>query len=72
MPTRLTKALLTITAAAAFAVPAAAQASHGADDPVGHARHGAAEVHRHHTARHHAGTAVRHARHGADDGPIHG
>lgn len=72
MPTSLTKALLTITAAAAFAVPAAAQARQGADDPAGHARHGAAEVHRHHNAPHHAGSALRHARHGADDGPLHG
>jgi hypothetical protein len=34
MNTSLTKALLTLTAVAAFAVPAAAQARNGADDPA--------------------------------------
>lgn len=75
MRSRSAKALLTITAVAAFALPAGAQARNGADDPVGHVRHSANEVHRsHHSARHHARHArhaVQHARHGADDGPAH-
>lgn len=72
MRSRSTKALLTVTAVAAFALPAGAQARQGADDPAGHVRHGANEVHRsHHSARHHARHAAQHARHGADDGPAH-
>ena len=37
MNSRFAKALLTITAATAFAVPAVAQARHGADDGPAHA-----------------------------------
>ena len=41
MKNRLAKTLLAGAAVAALAVPAAAQASHGADDPAGHVRHAA-------------------------------
>jgi hypothetical protein len=69
MRSRTTKALLTLTAVAAFALPGVAQAKHGADDGVGHARHAS---HTRHHARHHSHYTVRHhARHGADDGPNH-
>lgn len=72
MSSRFTKVLLTITAVTVFGLPAAANAKQGADDPAGHVRHSANEVHRsHHKARHHARTAERHGRHGADDGPAH-
>jgi len=71
MRNRLSKTLLATLTIVAVAVPAGAQAKHGADDPAGHVRHAV-----HHTAtakakakatshRHHA----RHA--GADDGPNH-
>jgi Ni/Co efflux regulator RcnB len=79
------KIILTATAIAALAGPAAAQARQGADDPVGHVRHSAgddvrgahhtsAATHRHrarHGRRgvHHSATGVR--RGGADDGPNH-
>jgi hypothetical protein len=72
MNARWTKTLITLTAVTAFAVPAGALASQGADDPAGHE---AGEVHHnngHHRARHHA--ERQHgadARHGADDGPNH-
>ncbi|MEA2371427.1 MAG: hypothetical protein QOH12_1821 [Solirubrobacteraceae bacterium] len=62
MRSRSTKTLLALTATAMLAVPALAQARQGADDPVGHVRHSATEVHHHHG--HGAG-------HGADDGPGH-
>lgn len=72
MNSRFAKALLTITAVTALAAPAAAQARHGADDPVGHVRHSPNEVHRSQAAeRRHARSVARHARHGADDGPAH-
>jgi hypothetical protein len=64
MNSRSTKTLLAIAATAGLALPALAQARQGADDPVGHVRHGAAEVHHHPHA--HA-----HAHHGADDGSGH-
>jgi Ni/Co efflux regulator RcnB len=83
---RLAKTLVTVTTVAALAVPAAAQAKHGADDPAGHVRHAShhvskarsASTHhsRHHHGRHHArraDDAAGHVRHsgGADDGPNH-
>jgi hypothetical protein len=73
MRTRTPKALLSLTIVAAFALPGVAQAKHGADDPVGHARHAShARHHTHHHARHHARHGARHhARHGADDGANH-
>jgi hypothetical protein len=46
--------------ALAAAAPAAALAKHGADDPVGHVRHG-----------HGADDGPGHVRHGGDDGPRH-
>ncbi|MCW3064460.1 MAG: hypothetical protein JWN32_1632 [Solirubrobacterales bacterium] len=65
MRSRIIKPLLALGAVAALAVPAVVQARQGADDPAGHVRHGAGEVHhRHHHAAHHG-------RHGADDGPNH-
>ena len=70
MRNRTIKALLSLTAIAAFAMPGVAQARHGADDPVGHVRHAShhAKHHKHH--KHHAHHST--ARHGgADDGPNH-
>jgi hypothetical protein len=70
MRNRTIKALLSLTAIAAFAMPGVAQARHGADDPVGHVRHAShhAKQHKHH--KHHAHHST--ARHGgADDGPNH-
>jgi hypothetical protein len=70
MRNRTVKALLSLTAIAAFAMPGVAQARHGADDPVGHVRHAShhAKHHKHH--KHHAHhSTVRHG--GADDGPNH-
>jgi hypothetical protein len=65
MNSRSAKALLSFAAVAALALPATVQARQGADDPAGHVRHGAAEVHHH---SHHHGAA----RPGADDdGPGH-
>jgi hypothetical protein len=73
MTARLAKTFLALTTVAALALPAGAQARHGADDPAGHVRHSSVE--RHHHKRHHSRssrTALRHhARHGADDGPNH-
>jgi hypothetical protein len=75
MRSRVTKSLLALTAITVLALPAGAQARHGADDPAGHVRHSAAEVHHRGHARHHARHHVHHAgsvaRHGADDGPSH-
>jgi hypothetical protein len=76
MRSRTTKSLLTITAIAALALPAGAEARRGADDGPGHARHG---VHRsddghRHGARHgkrHGHRHGRHGRHGAHHGPNH-
>jgi hypothetical protein len=65
MRNRTTKALLSLSLVAVFALPGVAQAKHGADDPAGHVRHSShARHHGHHHARHHA-------RHGADDGANH-
>lgn len=65
------KSLLAATAVAALALPGAAQARHGADDPAGHVRHARHAV-RHHQDRRGDDGVARHARHGADDGPNHG
>ena len=72
MRNRIAKTLLAAVTVTALAVPAGAQARHGADDPAGHVRHAV-----HHTtkakskAKHHR-HARHHARHGgADDGPNH-
>ena len=53
MRNRTIKALLSLTAIAAFAMPGVAQARHGADDPAGHVRHAthAQKHHKHH--KHH-------------------
>jgi Ni/Co efflux regulator RcnB len=75
MRSRFTKALLSLTAVAALAVPAVAQARNGSDDPAGHVRHEHHQLAR--TARAH--DAPRHqdvdgpgdGRHGGDDGPGH-
>ena len=67
MRTRTIKALLSLSAIAAFAMPGVAQARHGADDPAGHVRH--ASHARHHA--HHAHHVRHHARGGADDGANH-
>lgn len=72
MPSRLTKALLALSAVAAFAVPAAAQARHGSDDPASHVRHQHHRVAAH--ARHGADDSARHDQRdqrGNDDGPNH-
>ena len=75
MRSRFTKSLLALTAVSVLALPAGAQARHGADDPAGHVRHSAAEARHHGHARHHVRHHARHAgtvaRHGADDGPNH-
>jgi hypothetical protein len=62
MHSRSAQSLLAIAVTAALALPAVAQARQGADDPIGHVRHNAGEVHHHH---------AHHARSGADDGPGH-
>jgi hypothetical protein len=69
--------LAALGAIAVLAAPGVATAKHGADDPPGHVRHSAGEVHhcKKSKARHHArrgcDDARRHGRHGADDGPNH-
>jgi len=81
------KILLTAAAVAALAVPAAAQARQGADDPAGHVRNSADDVRgahdattstkvrhraRHHHRARHADDAAAHVRGaGNDDGPSH-
>ena len=65
MRNRTTKALLSLSLVAVFALPGVAQAKNGADDPAGHVRHAS---HARHHAHHHA---HHHARHGADDGANH-
>jgi hypothetical protein len=71
MRNRLAKTLLAATTILAVAVPAGAQAKHGADDPVGHVRHAVHHTTKaKHKAKHHR-HAHHHARHGADDGPNH-
>ncbi len=62
MPSHTAKTLLAIAATAVLALPAVAQGRQGADDPVGHVRHGVTEAHHH---------KANQARHGADDGPGH-
>jgi len=57
---RLAKTLLTLTTVLALAIPAAAQAKNGADDPAGHVRHA---VHTTTKAKTHTQTRHRH-RHG--------
>ena len=74
MRNRLAKTLLAALTITAVALPAGAQAKHGADDPVGHVRHAAhhttsAKSKAHHHRHRHGGR--HHARHGADDGPNH-
>ena len=72
MRNRTIKALLSLTAIAAFAMPGVAQARHGADDPAGHVRHaGHHTTHHKHEHKHHAHhhSTARHG--GADDGPNH-
>jgi hypothetical protein len=72
MTSRIPKTILALATVTALALPAGAQARHGADDPAGHVRHSShrtvkakkAKRHVRHTTRHHA-------RHGADDGPNH-
>jgi hypothetical protein len=49
-----------------LALAGSAQARHGADDPVGHVRHGADDVQPHKHKRHHH-HHHHHHRHGADD-----
>ena len=85
MRNRIAKTLLAAATIAAVALPAGAQAKHGADDPAGHVRHAAhqtAHQSRHHHRHHHrrADDGRRHARGaddngvrrgGADDGPNH-
>jgi hypothetical protein len=65
MKNRLAKTLLATTAIAAFALPAGAQARHGADDPAGHVRHASHQTTaKSSSAEHHTRTRDRH-RHGA-------
>jgi Spy/CpxP family protein refolding chaperone len=53
MTTRIAKTLLTAATIAALAIPAAAQAKNGADDPAGHARHTTTtQTQTHHRHRH--------------------
>jgi Spy/CpxP family protein refolding chaperone len=62
------KAATAAITALALSVPAAALASHGSDDPVGHVRH------EHNGAQHHGrhhDDGARHDRRGNDDGPNH-
>jgi hypothetical protein len=86
MTNRLAKTLLS-AAVAALALPAGAQAKHGADDPVGHVRHASHQTpsssssathrhrHRGRHGRHHTRRADDSAGHrrgrGTDDGPNH-
>jgi len=74
MRNRLAKTLLAALTITAVAVPAGAQAKHGADDPVGHVRHAVhhtamAKAKAHHHRHRHGGHHARHG--GADDGPNH-
>ena len=80
MHTRLAKTLLATAAVTALAVPAGAQARHGADDPAGHVRHSSHQSSavqskhrsrsRHHARRLDDNSAQRRGR-GTDDGPNH-
>src|SRR5690348_17014625 len=67
MKNRLTKTLITLSAAAAVAVPAVAQARGGSDDPANHVRHEHHQVVRDDRG---ADDAVGHRR-GADDAVRH-
>jgi hypothetical protein len=80
MHSRYAKALISIAAVGAIAVPAIAQARQGSDDPVTHVRQehhradhrlrrGHDDLVRH--ARHGADDPAGHVRHGGDDGPNH-
>jgi hypothetical protein len=69
MHSRYLKAALTLAAVGAISVPAAAQASHGSDDPVGHVR---LEHHRFDRDGHRVSDdGPNHHRHANDDGPNH-
>jgi hypothetical protein len=72
MHSRSAKTLLALAATAVLALPAVAQARQGADDPAGHVRHSATEVHHHHHADRAGHGVADGAGHGADDGPGHG
>jgi Ni/Co efflux regulator RcnB len=69
------KILVSLAAAAVLAVPAAASAQHGADDPPGHVRHSSHVTRAHHSVRHHSRAADddrgRDGARGSDDGPNH-
>ncbi|MDQ6607480.1 MAG: hypothetical protein M3Z06_13150 [Actinomycetota bacterium] len=80
MQSRYVKALISIAAVGAIAVPGIAQARHGSDDPVTHVRQehhradhrlrrGSDDLVRH--ARQGGDDLARHDRHGDDDGPNH-
>jgi hypothetical protein len=85
MRNRLAKTLLAAVTVTAIAMPAAAQARQGGDDPAGHVRHASHQTstahHRHarrHVRRADDSAAARRAddnggarRGGADDGPNH-
>jgi hypothetical protein len=66
MHARSPKLIAVVAAIGALALPTAASARHGADDPAGHHRH--AHLAKHHKKHHHV---RHHARHGADDGANH-
>jgi hypothetical protein len=69
MHSRITRALISLSAVAVLATPAVAQAGHGSDDPPSHVRR---EHHRlGHELRHGADDGAAHHRHGSDDGPNH-
>jgi hypothetical protein len=71
MKNRLAKTLLATAAIGALAVPAGAQARHGADDPAGHVRHAAhsttSSSSAAHTQRERTRHGRRHGRHGRHD-----
>jgi hypothetical protein len=72
MRNRTVKALLSLTAIAAFAMPGVAQARHGADDPAGHVRHAShTQTHHKHHKHHKHHAAERNHGGGADDGANH-
>jgi len=60
MNARSPKVVAVVAAIGALALPTAASARHGADDPAGHHRHAHHQHHHHHPAHHRA-----------DDGPNH-
>jgi hypothetical protein len=72
MTRRIARAIALFGVAGTVAIGGAgiAQASHGADDPPGHHRHGHHERHHHHGRHHHH--HGHHHRHHHDDGPNHG